>query len=127
MHRLAALAVCLLLVLAPYTVVIGAGLPWNTFSESAGDARGVYPASCGEHRPVMAAELVKDGKRWGYFAAHNGRFLFVELGPDGPMMIYVGQQLPSPDHDVIKVLDAHPFSEDRDSRGPCGHLYTAQS
>lgn len=132
MQILAALVLCIALVLAPYTVKVelgaSSGLPWKTFSESAQDATGVYPARCGEHMSVMSASLVKDGKRWGYFAAENGRYLFVELTNDGdPVRIYVGKQLPSPDHDKIVITDEHPYSEDRDSRGPCGHLYPSQA
>jgi len=132
MQILAAFVLCIALVLAPYTVwvelgAVAGGLPWKTFSESVKDTVAARPGSCGSERTIMTAQLERDGKTWMYYAAENGRFLFATLGDNGPVRIYVGAQLPSPDHDKIKVLDEHAYSGDRDSAGPCDHLFPQRS
>lgn len=127
MKFLVALAV-LALVLAPFTVVISAGprLPWETFAESAKDVVNAGQGAC-NGEPILVATMSHGETVFAYFAAENGRWVFAELDGGKPVMIYVGVQLPSPDQDVIKVLDAHPFSEDRDGTGPCGHLFPASA
>lgn len=130
MKFLAAVLAVLALVLAPYTVILtaadAASLPWHTFKESVPDVREASQGAC-EGEPILVARLEHDGKTYLYFAAENGRYLFAEMGENGPVMIFVGAQLPSPDQDVIKVLDAHPFSEGRDGTGPCDHLFPASA
>ena len=128
MKPVAILLAVLALVLAPFTLVIGADhrLPWEHFSESAKDAVNAGQGGCAG-QPVLVATLVHDGTTFAYFAAENGRFVFAEMDGDTPVMIYVGAQLPSPNGDVIKVLDAHPYSEARDGSGPCAALFPANA
>lgn len=132
MQILAALVLCLALVLAPYTVKVelgaDAGIPWKTFSESVKDARTAGPGMCrvgAGAEEILTAVFEKGGVTYLYFAAESGRWAFAELGSDGkPVRIYTGKQLPSPDHDVIKVTESHAFDPDgRDAGGPCRVLF----
>ena len=133
MQILAALVLCLALVLAPYTVKVelgaaGSSLPWKTFSESAKDTLIARPGACSNGEIVVKAQLVYDGTTFMYYTTDTGRFIFAKMGADRvPEVIYIGQSLPSPRQDEINVLDEHPYSEERDGSDPCADLFPVRS
>jgi hypothetical protein len=85
----------------------------------------VGPGACAEGQ-ILVVYLEKDGRSFVYFAAENGRYVFAEMVDGKPSTIYVGAQLPSPDHDVIKAV-SHPYNPERDSGGPCRELFPQTS
>jgi len=130
MKFLAALLLVIALVCAPYrvelSIVDASALPWKTFSAAAKDADGVYNATCGSE-DIMSASLSKDGKRYSFFTNEAGRYLFVELKDGAPVRVWIGESLPSPNQDTIKILDEHAYDSNRDGGGPCGHLFPKQA
>lgn len=122
MKFLAALLLAVALVLTPYTVELeyadASSLPWSTFNETLKDVTSVQQAGCGADIVLFARLDTKDGRTFLYYAAENGRYVFAEMVDGKPTTIHYGEQLPSPEHDVIRAK-SHQFN----GTGPCGYLF----
>jgi hypothetical protein len=128
MKRLISSLLFALLVLAPYTIVVGASrpLPWGTFSEMAQDVVDARPAAChvrGEDKQVLMAAVRHGEDAYQFIASEDGIWVLALLGETTPQVIYRGHQLPAPNQDKIVIEAEHPYVQG----GPCDELYPQEA